>query len=91
MSASVTDNPAQSRYELGTEAGPAYALYRLMPGAMVLTHTEVPRALRGRGIGAQLLHGAMQDVRARGLKVIPGCGYVARFLAEHAEYADLRP
>jgi predicted GNAT family acetyltransferase len=91
MTATVTDNPEKSRYELPTEAGPAVALYRLTPGTMVITYTEVPWPLRGRGVGAQLLHGAMQDIRARGLKVVAGCGYVAQLLAEHADaYADLR-
>ena len=48
--ASVSDNKAQSRFELEVEGGVAFANYRLTPSAVIITHTETPRALRGRGI-----------------------------------------
>ena len=56
---------------------------------ITITHTEVPAALRGRGIGSQMMHGVLKDVRARGLKVIPRCPFVADFINRHPAYADL--
>ena len=63
--------------------------YRLTPSAVVITHTETPRALRGRGIASELVHGALQLIRADGLKVIAGCSFVVDYLRKHPEFADL--
>jgi predicted GNAT family acetyltransferase len=54
----------------------AFANYRLTPSAVIITHTETPRNLRGRGIASKLVKGALQLIRADGLKVIAGCGFV---------------
>ena len=77
------------RYEMDVGGGTALAFYRLIDGVMTLTHTEVPTALRGRGIGSQMMHGVLQSVRAQGLKVIPRCPFVADFIDRHPQYADL--
>src|SRR3954470_24567201 len=53
--AAVRDNKAQKRFELEVEGGLAFANYRLTPTAVIITHTETPRALRGRGIGSELV------------------------------------
>ena len=52
-------------------------------------HTEIEPALRGRGYGAVLVQGALDDVRRSGRTVVPRCWYVAQFIEEHAEYGDL--
>src|SRR6476620_2880545 len=62
--ASVRDNKAQNRFELDVEGAVAFANYRLAPGAVIITHTETPRALRGRGIASELVRGALQLIRA---------------------------
>lgn len=88
--AAVRNNTALSRFELETEAGTAVVLYRAAPGVLTFYHTEVPPALRERGIASQLLHGALQHLRADGLKVVPACGFVRHYLATHPEFDDLR-
>ena len=85
----VRDNKALSRFELETGAGLAFANYRLMPSAVIITHTETPRSLRGRGIASELVRGALQLIRADGLKVVAGCGFVVDYLHKHPEFADL--
>ena len=62
--ASVRDNPAQSRFELDVEGSIAFANYRLTPQAVIITHTETPRPLRGRGIATELVAGALQIIRS---------------------------
>jgi predicted GNAT family acetyltransferase len=52
-------------------------------------HTETPRALRGRGIASELVEGALRLIRADGLKVVAGCGFVVDYLRKHPEFADL--
>jgi predicted GNAT family acetyltransferase len=85
----VRDNKAQSRFELDVEGGVAFANYRVTPSTVIITHTEAPRALRGRGIASELVHGALELIRADGLKVVAGCGFVVDHLSKHPEYADL--
>lgn len=86
----VRQNTARQRYEFDTEAGAALAFYRLNNGTMTFTHTEVPVALRGRGIGSAMMRAVLTDVRAQGLKVIAACPFVADYMARHQEFADLR-
>ena len=87
---SVVDNPAELRYELevdGTLAG--ILRYRTEPGVVVLVHTDVDPAFEGRGLGGQLVAGALDDIRARGLQVVPHCPFAAAYIRRHPEYADL--
>jgi hypothetical protein len=85
----VRNNTALSRYELDIDGATAFANYRLAPGRVVITHTETPPALRGRGIASKLVHGALEQIRAEGLKVVAGCGFVVDYLDKHPEFADL--
>jgi uncharacterized protein len=85
----VRDNKARSRFELDVEGGPAFANYRATPQAIIITHTETPAALRGRGIASELVKGALALIRADGHKVIAGCGFVVDYLQKHPEDADL--
>ena len=53
----VRDHKAQNRFELDVEGAMAFANYRLAPSTVIITHTETPRALRGRGIASELVAG----------------------------------
>ena len=86
---SVRDNKALSRFELDVDGGLAYANYRRTPSAVIITHTETPRAQRGQGVASELVKGALHLVRADGLKVIAGCSFVVDYLHKHPEFADL--
>ena len=88
--AEVTDNRAESRFELETEGGTAIAAYRRSEGGrIVFTHTEVPAELEGQGIGSALIRGALDQVRAEGLKVVPACSFVRAWIERHPEAQDL--
>lgn len=63
--------------------------YSLSHGRMVITHTGVPAALRGRGIAGQLVQAAFEHARAAGLKVEPRCAYAEAWVERHPEFADL--
>jgi len=82
----VKHNPAQSRYELDTEHGTAVAIYRQQGDRAIFTHTEVPPADEGKGIGSHLVRAALDDTRRRGLKIVPACSFVAAFMRRHPEY-----
>jgi predicted GNAT family acetyltransferase len=87
--ASVRDNKGKSRFELDVEGAVAFAHYRLTPSTVIITHTETPRPLSGRGAASELVHGALQLIRADGLKVVAGCGFVVDYLRKHPEFADI--
>ena len=86
---SIRDNKALSRFESDVDGGLAFANYRRTPSTVIITHTETPRALRDRGIASELVHGALQLIRADQLKDVAGCGFVADYLSKHPEFADL--
>jgi uncharacterized protein len=56
---------------------------------VVLIHTEVEPAFEGQGLGARLVAGALEDLRARGLKLVPQCPFVRAYLRRHPDQADL--
>jgi uncharacterized protein len=87
--AEVVNNPAQHRYELVVEGHLAATYYKVSDGVITFIHTEVPPELGGKGVGSQLIKGALDQVRAEGLKVIPECPFVKAYIDKHGEYADL--
>jgi predicted GNAT family acetyltransferase len=86
----VQDNPDEQRYELLVDGSLLGSLqYRPRPGAVALIHTEVSPSLEGRGLGARLVAGALDDIRARGLQVVPICPFVRAYIRRHPDDADL--
>lgn len=85
----VRQNTLHHRFELDAEGHKAVAYYRLTPGVITFTHTEVPEALSGRGIGSRLVQGALEAVRAHGLKLVAECPFVRGYIAKHPEFSDL--
>lgn len=83
----VTHNAPLGRYEMETEHGRAVAVYVQQGDRLVFTHTEVPVADEGKGIGSRLVRAALDDARRRGFKVVPACSFVAAFVRRHPEYA----
>jgi uncharacterized protein len=86
----VTDNPQASRYELWLETTCAgFIQYRTEPGMILLVHTEIDPAFAGQGLGERLVAGALEDLSARGLKLVPLCPFVRAYLRRHPDQADL--
>lgn len=85
----VRDNNEAGRYELPAGDEMAVAYYHQRDGSLVFTHTEVPVDLRGQGIASTLIAGALDDARARGLRVVPACSFVRTFIKTHSKYLDL--
>jgi predicted GNAT family acetyltransferase len=71
----------------GTRAG--LAAYRDHGAQRVFFHTEVDNAFAGQGLAAQLVQQALTDARTLGMRIVPVCPYVAKFLMKHDEYADI--
>jgi hypothetical protein len=89
MTGTVRDNAALKRFELEVEGHTAVMYYRLAPGVITLVHTEVPPAIGGRGVGSALVRGALEAIRAKGLKVVATCPFVGAYTGKHPEFNDL--
>jgi len=86
----VVDRPDRLRYEaLVGETIAGFLEYRISRDRIALIHTEVQPAFEGQGIGAALVRFALDDARRRGLRVIPICPYVKRYLERHPEHRDI--
>jgi predicted GNAT family acetyltransferase len=86
----IRDNPGRHRFEseLG-DGSVAFAEYRLPDGKIVFTHTVVPPAHEGQGIGTALIRFALAAARERDLKVVPICPFFAAYMKKHDEVQDL--
>lgn len=86
----MVHNAPQRRYELfvGSELA-SLVDYTESGETFVFDHTETDRRFRGRGLAARIVAFALDDVRERGGSVVPACWFVADFIDENPQYADL--
>jgi predicted GNAT family acetyltransferase len=86
----IIDNPQKHRFEADLGDGSlAIAEYDLAPGKIVFTHTKVPAAHGGQGIGTALIRFALKVARERSLLVVPRCPFFATYIKTHPEEQDL--
>lgn len=86
----VDDVPERSRFEVSVDGAQAgFAEYAIRSGRMVLPHTVVDGSYRGQGLAGELARVALDSARARDLRVVPECSYIADYITKHPEYADL--
>ena len=83
MDVDVVHRPEQSRFEAEVEGQVSFLSYERADGAVVMTHTIVPRELEGRAIAAHLAQAAVGWARGEGLDIEPQCSYVRSWLAQH--------
>ncbi len=89
MTDAFADNSAQGRFELTEGGHVAYASYRIADGRMLIPYVEAAVPLRGTGAAGRLMERVAGQARARGLKVVPLCGYATSWFRRHPEYGDL--
>lgn len=88
-SLTVFHNPQAGRFELEKGSNLAVLEYHLADGRIVFTHTGVPEALGGQGIGSLLARAGLDYARAQSLAVVPLCSFIAGYIQKHPEYQDL--
>ncbi|HLV88282.1 MAG TPA: GNAT family N-acetyltransferase [Candidatus Sulfotelmatobacter sp.] len=82
----IFDNAALHRFELTEDEEIAFLLYSRSGNSIRLIHTEVPEALRGRGVGSTLVGGVLGKAQDQKLTVIPLCPFVVEYLKSHPEF-----
>ena len=76
----VQDNERERRFETTVDGHLSFLRYDRTPGKLVLIHTEVSPALRGRGVGNQLVETALATAKAEGRNVVPICPFVQAYM-----------
>ena len=89
MSYQLVNNEEKKRYEFQLPEHTPLIEYIRTKDKIYLTHTEVPVALGGQGIGSELVKKALEDVKEKDLTLIPLCPFVAAYIKEHPEYRAL--
>ncbi len=85
----VNNNRDARRFEVRLNGNFAVLDYIPAGGNIVFTHTEVPDAFEGQGVGSKLARTALDYARDNELKVIPLCPFVAGYIRRHPEYQPL--
>jgi predicted GNAT family acetyltransferase len=85
----VVEDVAGSRFEMAFPGGLAFANFRRDGDRLIVTHTEVPPAFNGRGLGSLLALGIFENARATGRRIVPACSFVAAWARRHPEFADV--
>ena len=88
MNEVVNDETAR-RFEITVDGHTGFLRYAKTDDRIELIQTEVPPELGGRGLGGVLAQAALEYAKQAGLKVIPHCPFVKKYLERHTEYAPL--
>ena len=79
----VVDHPEANRFELTVAGETAVLNYERTAKSMILVHTEVPPAVRGRHLADALAKAAIERAHAEGRQVIAVCPFVKAYLRKH--------
>ena len=85
----IVNNPAENRFEVWVEGQLAKLDYMEDDTTLVITHVGVPMEFRGHGLAAVITKAGLEYARAKSLRVIPMCSYVAAYIRRNPEYIEL--
>jgi len=85
----VIHNQEEHRFEITTDKHVAVLDYMLKGEIMIFTHTGVPPAIGGRGLGSKLVKTGLDYARENRLRVRSLCWFVSKYIRLHPEYQEL--
>jgi len=84
------DGPSGGRYTVTIDGHTADMTYSKAGATrIIIDHTGVPDALRGKGAGQAMVKQAVEDARASGVKIIPLCPFAKAQIEKHPEWQDV--
>lgn len=85
------DNGSKGRFVMSLDTGEEAEMTFTNVGddQVIIDHTGVPDAFRGKGAGVALVAQAVEYFRASGRKVIPLCPFAAAQFRRHPEWSDV--
>jgi predicted GNAT family acetyltransferase len=85
----VIHNQEEHRFEITTDGHVAVLDYMLKGEIMIFTHTGVPPAIGGRGLGSKLVKTGLDYARENELRVRSLCWFVSKYMRRHPGYQEL--
>lgn len=87
----LEEGETKGRYVVDAPDGSAAEMTFTRVGSrqVIIDHTGVPDAFRGKGVGVLLVARAVEDARAAGKTIIPLCPFAAAQFRHHPEWADV--
>ena len=89
MDYSLINNELDEQYEFHIDGFVPRITYAWSGGKIYFNHTEVPKELGGKGIGSSLVLKALEDIRQKGLMLVPRCPFVKKYIRLHPEWKFL--
>lgn len=90
MEIAQEETNAKGRYTATLDGHTGEMTYsRSSPRLVIVDHTFVPDALRGRGVGQALALYAVEEARKGGWKIIPLCPFMRAQTTRHTEWRDV--
>ncbi|MFF2029147.1 GNAT family N-acetyltransferase [Arthrobacter sp. NPDC058192] len=90
----ITNNPDRSRYEMldaGVVIGQAAYFDDVagdqVAGQRIFYHTAIDDGYGGRGLAGKLAAQALDETVAAGLRIVPVCPFIKKYLGKHPGYA----
>ncbi|MEX3314191.1 GNAT family N-acetyltransferase [Sulfitobacter sp. PS-8MA] len=84
------EGESKGRYFTVVEGHEAEMTYsRMGESTIIIDHTGVPDALRGKGVGQALVKRGVEDARAEGRKIVPLCPFAKAQIERHADWQDV--
>ena len=85
----IYHNTQAERFEIQLGEHLAVLEYHLDGGDLFFTHTGVPPALEGQGIGGRLAQAGLEYAKEKAYRVVPLCSFIDAYIRRHPEYLDL--
>ncbi|WP_416795626.1 GNAT family N-acetyltransferase [Ciceribacter azotifigens] len=90
MDFSHDETGSGGRYRATLDGADAVMTYsRTSPRLIIVDHTEVAEALRGKGVGQALAVHVVEQARTGGWKIIPLCPFFRAQANRHPEWNDV--
>ena len=84
------EGSSKGRYIIRLDGAEAEMTYsRAGESMIIIDHTDVPDAMRGRSVGQALVQRAVEDARAEGRSIIPLCPFAKAQISRHPEWQDV--
>jgi predicted GNAT family acetyltransferase len=84
------EHSSKGRYVVRVDGAEAEMTYsRAGERIIIIDHTGVPEALRGRHVGEALVQRGVEDARMEGRKIIPLCPFAKALISRHPEWQDV--
>ncbi|MGH2665181.1 GNAT family N-acetyltransferase [Flavobacterium sp.] len=83
-------NEEKKRFELKVEGETAFVEFILSnENIFFLTHTEVPVALEGKGVGSAIISRVLEYIKEKGYTLAPLCPFAAAYIKRHPDWKNI--